>query len=121
MGFRRKFTIVRKTTAGYYDENGDWIEGSTSENIIIQATVQPLNSNDQTEVNPDGERTTEIVKVYTSTRLLTAKQAYDENNPVEADVLLYDDREWKIIKCSGYQSGVISHYKAYAQEVTDGN
>jgi hypothetical protein len=122
MGFRKNFIITRVGgTAGHYDDSGTWIPGTATVNITIKASVQPLNSNDRAELTAGGERTADIVKVYTNTKLLTAKQAYGNVLAVEADILNYDGGTWKIIMCSPYQSNVISHYKAYAQEVTDGN
>ena len=117
-GFRKKYTVNRKAS-GYMDDTGTWVEG-TSLAIEIKASVQPLNA-DETETLAEGERTSETVKLYTKTRLQTAKQAYGDKDAVEPDVLIYDDRTWKIIRCSGYQCGVINHYKCYAQEVSDGN
>jgi len=34
-------------------------------------------------------------------------------------VLLYMGEKYKIIACHAYQNGLINHYKAYAQEITD--
>ncbi len=115
MSFRRKFTIQR-TTGGEYDDNGIWQKGETEE-IEIMASVQPLSLaslNEYNQIFPEGIRTVNAVKIYTDTRLYPEKQGTPAQN---ADVLLYMDRKYKIITCHAYQSGVISHYKAYAQEV----
>lgn len=119
MGFRKNFTITRAGT-GHYDDDGNWID-VTPTSITIKASVQPLNAEDKAELTAGGERTTNTVKVYTSTELLTAKQAYGTNAEVIADILNYRNGTYKIIDCKPYQSDVINHYKAYAQEVTDGN
>lgn len=114
MGFRKKFTIQR-TTGGEYDDNGIWQKGETEE-IEIMASVQPLSLaslNEYNQIFPEGIRTVNAVKIYTSTKLLTDKSTPAQN----ADVLLYMGGKYKIITCHAYQSGVINHYKAYAQEV----
>ncbi|WP_196595242.1 hypothetical protein [Pectinatus frisingensis] len=125
MGFRKKFNITRTTTVGHLDDVGNYVESTDKTTISIKASVQPLN-NEETQALADGGRTARTVKLYTSTKLLPERQAYtdaDGNNvqTQTADVLTYDGETWKIIMCNAYQSGVISHYKAYAQEVTGGN
>lgn len=112
MGFRKKFTIQR-TSGGEYDDNGIWQKGETEE-IEIMASVQPISLDEYNQIFPEGIRTVNAVKIYTDTRLYPEKQGTPAQN---ADVLLYMDRKYKIITCHAYQSGVINHYKAYAQEV----
>lgn len=125
MGFRKRFNITRTTTTGHFDDVGNWIESTDKTTISIKASVQPLN-NEETQALSEGSRTARTVKLYTSTKLLPERQAYTDaaGNSVAAqtaDVLTYDGETWKIIMCNAYQNGVISHYKAYAQEVTGGN
>ena len=113
MGFRKKFTIQR-TTGGEYDDNGIWQKGGETEEIKIMASVQPISLDEYNQIFPQGVRTVNAVKIYTDTKLYPEKQGTPAQN---ADVLLYMDRKYKIITCHAYQSGVISHYKAYAQEI----
>lgn len=110
MSFRTKQTIIR-TSNGSYNEDGNYTEGTTEE-ITIFASVQPISLDEYTKMFPSGSRTVNAVKIYTNTKLYP-----DKENEQEADVLEWDDRKWKIIACHAYQSKVISHYKAYAQEV----
>lgn len=91
----------------------DGFVGET-EKIEIMAYVQSISLDEYNQVFPQGIRTVNAVKIYTDTRLYPEKQGTPAQN---ADVLLYMDRKYKIITCHAYQSGVISHYKAYAQEV----
>lgn len=112
MGFRKKI-IIQRTSGGDYDDNGIWQEGETEE-IKIMASVQPISLNEYNQIFPQGIRTVNAVKIYTSTRLYPEKQGTPAQN---ADVLLYMDKKYKIITCHAYQSGVINNYKAYAQEV----
>lgn len=123
--FRRKFNIIRTAGVGHYDDEGRWVVDSSTQTISIKASVQPLNNN-ETQALPDGGRTTRTVKIYTSTKLLPERQAHtdaagNELPQQEADVLLYDGEKWKVVMVNAYQSGVINHYKCFAQELTDGN
>lgn len=125
MGFRKRFNITRTTTVGHFDDAGNWVESTDKTIITIRASVQPLN-NEETQALADGGRTARTVKLYTSTKLLPERQSYTDvdGNSVPAqtaDVLIYDGEQWKIIMCNAYQSNVINHYKAYAQEVTGEN
>lgn len=124
MGFRRKFNI-RRYKEGSIDANGNWIKSTKYSIVQIKASIQPLNNND-VQVLPEGTRVTRVVKIYTSTKLLTTRQAYtdiDGNSvgPQAADILIYENTAWEIIMCNPFQSGVINHYKCYAQEVTGDN
>lgn len=112
--FRKKFKIIRQGV-GSYNDDGQYVDG-VNQDIYIMATVQPLNEK-ETQALPEGNRTTATVKVYTDTRLFAERQA-DGVNQNKADYLEYQGNKWKIIACSSYQSGLISHYKAIAQEVT---
>lgn len=112
MGFRKKF-MIQRTSGGKFDDNGIYQQGETEE-FEIMASVQPISLDEYNQVFPQGIRTVNAVKIYTDTRLYPEKQGTPAQN---ADVLLYMDRKYKIITCHAYQSGVISHYKAYAQEV----
>lgn len=116
--FRKKFKVLRKSLeSGYYDDDGNWVEGREEE-ITIKASVQPLNMQ-ETKALTEGEVTMNTVKIYTSTELYTSKEADGGNAVREADVLLWRGVRWRVVACAPYQSGVISHFKAYAQEVGD--
>lgn len=117
--FRKQFTILRRVTgSGYYDDDGIWVEGNSEGEITIKASVQPLNMQ-ETAALAEGERTMNTVKIYTSTELYPAKEGIGGRRPQEPDLLLWNGKRWRVIACAAYQSGVISHYKAYAQEVDD--
>lgn len=118
MGFRRKQIILR-TLGGQYGDDGNWIDGETQE-LTIQASVQPISLDEYTQMFPNGSNTVNAVKIYTSTELYTDKEESSREMIREADMLIWNNRKWKIIACHAYQSGVINHYKAYAQEVAHG-
>jgi hypothetical protein len=108
--FRRPFIIMRPAPGEYIA--GEYEEGPPEE-IAISASVQPLRMSEQQSL-PDGQRTGEAVKIYSDERLYPALQEGDGQTARRADRLIYDRREWEIVACSQYQSGVINHYKSYA-------
>ena len=120
MGFRKKVTI-RRMSGGHINDDGYYVPG-TAEEIVIRASVQPLNKDDRaqyTQALPEGTRTANMLKMYTSYQVRSARQATATSEAIEADVLTYLGKSWRIIMADAYQSGVISHYKAILQEVDD--
>lgn len=116
MGFRRPVTIER-TSLGTIDENGRYQKGTTA-TLTIQASVQPLSIREQsTIVGPDGARNVSYVKIYTQSPLIPQSAAKGQGEPTMADIVQYLGRRFLVIQCDAYQSGVISHYRAYAKEV----
>jgi hypothetical protein len=113
--FRKPYTVIRSAPGSYVD--GYWVEGAET-NIVITASVQPLKVN-EIEALPEGKRSSSAVKIYTDTKLLPAKQATETATATSADMLQYSSSAWEIVACASYQSGVISHYKAYAVEVME--
>ena len=102
MSFRRSVVILRKE--GYYDDSGKYI---TNDSNTFKISIL--------RDKRTGTNTNNAVKIYTNTKLLTDKSTSEQN----ADVLLYMGEKYKIIACHAYQNGLINHYKAYAQEITD--
>ena len=118
MGFRRKITIQR-FSGGHVGDDGIYVPGSP-DSIAIIASVQPLNINERTQytqVDASGASTCSLIKLYTNFNLRPAKQANEASEGNEADIVLWLDRKWKVVFVDAYQSGIISHYKAIAQEV----
>lgn len=116
MGFRRPVTIER-TSLGTIDDNGRYQKGTTT-TLTIQASVQPLSLREQsTIISPDGARNVAYVKIYTDAPLIPQSAASGQGEATKADVVRHLGRRFLVIQCDAYQSGVISHYRAYAKEV----
>lgn len=116
MGFRRP-VIIERTSLGTIDDNGRYQKG-TMTTLTIQASVQPLSLREQaTIVGPDGARNVSYVKIYTDTPLITQSAAKGQGKSTMADIVQYLGHRFMVIQCDAYQSGVISHYRAYAKEV----
>ena len=109
MIFRTLQKIRRKITGavnsdGYY-EKGNFVE------LPIKMSVQPVNTQEYTNYEPQGGRTMNLIKVYTNAEL------YPMRDGIEADVLEWHGKLWRCIRCEFWQSGVISHYKAIFREI----
>ena len=65
--------------------------------------MQPASPEDMKEL-PEGRRSDEVFKLYTSTRLYTVT----DQNP---DYLVIDSEKYEVVSVGKYQSGVINHYK----------
>ena len=77
--FRTIHTIRRKIT-GAVNEDGCYDAGNYI-NLPVYASVQPVNLQEYTDYEPQGGRTADLVKVYTSVEL------YPMREGIEADVL----------------------------------
>lgn len=119
MGFRKPVKILRRAV-GSVGDDGYYVPG-TEQELTIFASVQPLNANEYTQIAADGARNVRYIKAYTNTPLYPAKEAgwanTEDSGPWEADTILWQGSRFQVIQCDPYQSGVISHYKAIAQEV----
>ena len=114
MFFNTNVEILR-TTAGQYDDDGVWQEGTQSSMSVI-ANVQPLNARETeqyTEVLAGGNRTIGMVKIYTNAILLTDAQMTGQ----KADILLWLGKRYKIAMAEEWQSNIISHFRYIGVEV----
>lgn len=118
-GFRKQQTFLR-VSDGYYDDDGMWQEGTAEEQTFF-ASVQPLNANEAQEyatLLKEGITQFNAVKIYSDTPLRPAKQELPDKTPsVEADILLWQGRKWKVVHVADWQSDVINHYRMVAKEV----
>lgn len=114
MGFRRPVTIER-TSLGTIDDNGRYKKGTTT-TLTIQASVQPLGNQERyTIVSDEGARNVMYIKVYSNTPLQTRTNTDDAST--DADIVEWQGKQFRVIQTDYFQSGVISHYRAYAVEV----
>lgn len=117
--FRSQQTY-RRYSGGYWDNNGEWNDG-TYEELTFMASVQPLNQQEvaqYVEMMPSGGVNFSAVKIYSNTPLRVEKQAQKDGTPLqEADVLVWRGRLWKVIQCEDWQSNVINHFRMVAWEI----
>jgi len=99
---------VERHEAGTWTD-GRFVKGVQSE-ITIEASVQPLRGN-EVKILPEHRRTSEAVKIYTSTKIRTT----DEKNQLPADVILHDNKRFEIHSVENWSIGTdIPYYKIIA-------
>jgi len=114
----RKPQTVKRYSGGYWDDDGEWNDG-TFEEITIVASVQPLNVEElkqYSSVRPAGASQYSAVKIYSNT-LLNVEKKLPDGTLQEADVLVWRGREWKVAMLEEWQSDVINHFRMIAWEV----
>ena len=106
---------VTRHLIGRYNNDGEFVPGASS-TYNIKANVQPLNQREleqYTHILPGGNRTTTLVKIYTDSVLITDLQTANQS----ADVVTWNNRDFKIVMVEEWQSGIISHYRYIGQEL----
>lgn len=94
--------------------NGRFQKGSET-TFEIDASVQPLRGN-EVKILPEHARTSESVKIYTSTRL----REPDEKNQLAGDEITRDGKIFKIHSVMNYSIGTdIPHFKIIAVKQDD--
>jgi len=117
--FRKPVAVLRHT-GGYYDNDGYWHDGETSD-IVILASVQPLDQQQQshyTQMLGEGAFTSNMVSLFSDEPFLADKQG-EQGLTQEADVIVWRGTRWKIIHCEAWQSDVINHFRSVAQEIEE--
>lgn len=114
MFFDTSITVTRHLV-GRYNNDGEFVPGKSS-TYTIKANVQPLNQREMeqyTHVLQGGNRTANLVKIYTSAVLITDLQTANQS----ADIITWNNRDFKIVMVEEWLSGIISHYRYIGQEV----
>lgn len=118
--FRKPLTVLRYS-GGYYDTDGYWQEGKAEE-ITIAASVQPLAAGEAshyTNVQPQGAFTSLMVALYSDEPFVPEKQGSTTDAMQEADIVLWQGRQMKVVHCEPWQNDVINHYRSIAQEIEE--
>lgn len=99
---------VRREVPGTRDANtGAWIPGAETP-TTINAVIQNANADDL-KVLPEGERSEEVIKIHTVTKLITA----DEETATAADEVEYQGGLYKVRSVSD-RKVIGNYYKALA-------
>lgn len=112
----RTYTF-RRFAAGRY-VNGNWIEGDevvphdadgNEISFSMTASIQRL-SPQETMAIPEGQRTSEWIRIYTATKL----ERTVESEKTKGDIIIYNEREYEVMKIENWTETRIHHYKAMA-------
>lgn len=104
--FRRAF--VFKRTSGS-NVKGKWVKGPEVD-VNITASLHPLSGEDLRQL-PEGRRTDQTYKLYTSMLLNTVTA---DANP---DYTMITGSKYEVILVAPSENGVINHYKAIIGKV----
>lgn len=104
-----QLTIDRTTdgTGEYVD--GRWVASDDKERICIEANVQPQLTNKELYLLPEGDRTKDCVKVYTT---FTLRGRREGSSHISADTFKWDGYTYEVVVAHTYQMGVLNHTKA---------
>lgn len=74
---RTPLTFTRKSDAGYYDDDGEWVDGFDDEFIHIRCSLQPYRKGKSRLVLPEGVVTRDAFVIFTNSELRVADQLTD--------------------------------------------
>jgi len=106
-GWLAKYNVRREVAGTRDSATGAWIPGAES-TFEIDAVIQNATPTDLL-VLPEGERTTESIKIHTTTLLATAS----ETNGTAADEIEYKGGLYKIMSAADRKT-LGNYYKAIA-------
>jgi len=101
-------TIIRKGEGGYVQ--GKWVNGVPSD-VPITAVVQNADPDDLILL-PEGTRTTEAVRLYTTAKIKTVSEVGE----TDADQFNYNGSKYRVYDVFDRQIG--NYYKAIAIRIT---
>lgn len=106
---------LRRYEAGEYVK-GRWVAGGTYTETSIIASIQPVTGKER-ELLPEGERTKEVIRIYTKYGL---RQAIEQQN-VKGDQISYKGRvyEVRMVETWDFDWNDMAHFKAIAVMVED--
>ena len=113
-------TVKRPTkteTQGKYID-GRWVEGEidnvANPNFTITTSVQPAKGR-ELELLPEGLRTREVYKIYPATEL----KSVDQFSEQEADIVIFNNEDYKVQRLEKWQNNLINHYKAFIVRIKE--
>lgn len=111
LNVKKVTVVIRRPTAGSY-VMGRWVQPTTAERVTIQANVQPVRTTKELMLLPEGDRTKDSLKLYTTTKL----QGRQEGATVKTgDTFVWTDgHTYEVVVAHTYEMGVLNHTKAIA-------
>lgn len=118
LGVGKTTLTIKRTSAGIYDANGDYIEtpGYGDEGVVTITAVgnlQPNLTRNEMMLLPEGERSKQTLKFYTATPLRMRREGEDGHNADEFDWTDAngETNTYQVMKVMNYQMGVLNHWK----------
>ena len=105
---------VNRLVAGTIDSDGFYTDGSTS-SFTVSATIMRLSAKDMINL-PEGQRTEQMVKIYTDAVLNTS----NITTGIKGDIVTYKGNTYEIISLENwddFNASGIEHYKYVAMKI----
>jgi hypothetical protein len=112
--FGTTYTVRRYASGSLV--KGRWVPDASYTETEIIASIQPMSGRER-ELLPEGERTKEIIRIYTKHGL---RQAMEKNN-VKGDQVSYKGRMYEVKRVDtwDFDWNNMAHFKAMATLVED--
>lgn len=92
---------------------GTWVKGvyrpNASTPVVMKANIQPVLKSTDTMLLPEGDRSKEMIKVYTVAPLI---QRIEGVSPKQGDTFVFDGKTWEVIRVISYKMGILDHHKS---------
>jgi hypothetical protein len=98
---------IKRFGSGYYDR-GKWVLPDAEEIPVMDVILHPTKAKDTLQLK-ESDRNSESITVFTSLQLVSIDEG--ENS---ADIILWDNKEFKVMKVYKAVLGTVDHYKAIA-------
>lgn len=98
---------VRRYGSGYYD-HGKWTLPDPEEIPVMDVILHPTKAKDTLQLK-ESDRNSESITVFTSLMLKSIDEG--ENS---ADIIIWEGKEFKVMKVYKATLGTLDHYKAIA-------
>lgn len=105
---KKKCLTVLRRTAGSYDDNGRYVEG-TETPIKVEANVQPASKWGDVQRLPEGERSRPMLVMYTADVIRIRQEG---ENGWDGDLLEWiDGQTYEAFDLRQYRMGTLNHDK----------
>ena len=105
----RHTITVHRRSAGSFDANDRWVEGSETPVVHNYTSVQPASGRDL-KVLPEGRRVDSIIRIYDIEPLYGS----DKTTDTSPDVVEWQGERYEVINVQVWKTGVIDYYVALA-------
>lgn len=93
--------LKRYTSKGGYNEDGEWVEGTTQTTTAIKCCIQPVfNLTRQLDL-PEGVREKDCRVLWTHEDLVGSSEV----GSVEADIIIYQGKEYEVHDTGDWNGG----------------
>lgn len=101
-------TVLRSSGGAFV--KGVWVANDYAP-LTIEANIQPVLKGTDTLLVPEGDRSKEIIKIYTTTPLTARVEGASSK---QGDIVEWDGKQFEVMKTIEYKMGILNHQKSIA-------